>query len=61
MSLTFNGKEVNKVNFNNADVNYVIKDGKLVWANPNLYLASNQCSSFVKTDFRPTTNTTKRL
>ena len=58
MALTFNGKEVNKVKFNNADVNYVIKDGKLVWANPNLYLASNQGSSFVKTDFRPTTNTT---
>lgn len=38
MALTFNGKEVNKVKFNNADVNYVIKDGKLVWANPNLYL-----------------------
>ena len=39
MALTFNGKEVNTVKFNNnADVNYVIKDGKLVWANPNLYL-----------------------
>ena len=36
MSLNFNGKEVNKVKFNNAYVNYVIKDGKLVWANPNL-------------------------
>lgn len=38
MSLSFNGKEVNKVKFNNSDVNYVIKDGKLVWANPNVYL-----------------------
>ena len=37
---------------------YVVEGGKLVWANPNLYLASNQGSSFVKTDFRPTTNTT---
>lgn len=58
MALSFNGKEVNKVKFNNSDVNYVIKDGKLVWANPNLYLASNGGSQFVKTDFRPTTNTT---
>lgn len=58
MALSFNGKEVKKVKFNNSDVNYVIKDGKLVWANPNLYLASNGGSQFVKTDFRPTTNTT---
>lgn len=36
MALSFNGKEVNSVKFNNSDVNYVIKDGKLVWANPNL-------------------------
>lgn len=49
----FNGKQRAS-----KEVNYVIKDGKLVWANPNLYLASNQGSSFVKTDFRPTTNTT---
>lgn len=58
MALSFNGKEVNKVKFNNSDVNYVIKDGKLVWANPNLYIASNGGSQFIKTDFRPTTNTT---
>ena len=50
------GKTKVKLNALNGD--YIISDGKLVWANPNLYLASNQGSSFVKTDFRPTTNTT---
>lgn len=45
MALSFNGKEVNSVKFNNSGVNYVIKDGKLAWANPNLYLRAPARSS----------------
>lgn len=50
MALTFNGKEVNNVKFNNADVNYVIKDGKLVWANPRIYLQSSY-TQYINTNF----------
>lgn len=33
--------EVKKVSLNNNTVKYIIKDGKLIWADPKLYLVNN--------------------
>lgn len=38
MGLQVNGTSAERVNFNSQAVNYVVKDGKLVWADPRIYL-----------------------
>lgn len=42
------------------DVNYVIKDGKLVWANPNLYLKSSG-AQYINTELTADGNTTYEI
>lgn len=39
MGLQVNGTSAERVNFNSQAVNYVVKDGKLVWADPRLTLS----------------------
>ena len=41
MGLQVNGTSAERVNFNSQAVNYVVKDGKLVWADPRIYLQSD--------------------
>lgn len=38
MGLQVNGVNVKEVNFNQSSVNYLVKDTKLVWASPKIYL-----------------------
>lgn len=44
--LTVNGAAVQKVILNDTQVNYIVKDGKLVWADPGIYLQSSGTQYF---------------
>lgn len=52
MGLQYNGTDVQGVNYNSNAVKYVIKDGKLVFADPNVYLQSDG-SAYIDTGVKP--------
>lgn len=47
MGLQYNGTDVHGVKFNNNAVKYVIKDGKLVFADPKIYLTGQNNYSVI--------------
>lgn len=56
MGLQYNGTDVQGVTFNNNAVKYVIKDGKLVFADPKIYLQSDG-TAYVDTGIVPDNQT----